>query len=258
MEESLLFEFLEEKYQYYNQRSFIESDPISIPHLFTQREDIEIAGFIIATISWGNRKSIIQNGHRLMHFMGQSPFDYVMSYNKKAAATLIKKGFVHRTFNSSDLDYFIVAIQYLYKNLKGFEAVFKSHMNAVDGNLKQAITGFGTTFCSIKPPGRTAKHIARPQDNSAAKRINMYLRWMVRKDQAGVDFGLWKQISPALLSIPLDVHSGNVARKLGLLQRKQNDWKAVEELDAALRRFDPIDPIKYDYALFGLGAFERF
>ena len=131
-------------------------------------------------------------------------------------------------------------------------------MNAVDGNLKQAIAGFGTTFCSIKPPGRTAKHIARPQDNSAAKRINMYLRWMVRKDQAGVDFGLWKQISPALLSIPLDVHSGNVARKLGLLQRKQNDWKAVEELDAALRRFDPIDPIKYDYALFGLGAFERF
>ena len=258
MDESLLFEFLEEKYHYYNQRSFIESDPISIPHMFTQREDIEIVGFIIATVSWGNRKSIINNGHKLLQYIGQSPFDFVMSYNPKAAAKLKSKGFVHRTFNATDLDYFIGAIQHIYQTYQGFEAVFLQNISKNDVNLKQAITAFGNIFCAFKPPGRTAKHIARPQDNSAAKRINMYLRWMVRKDQAGVDFGLWKQISPALLSIPLDVHSGNVARKLGLLQRKQNDWKAVEELDAALRRFDPIDPIKYDYALFGLGAFERF
>jgi uncharacterized protein (TIGR02757 family) len=258
MEESLLFEFLEEKYHYYNRRSFIEYDPISIPHLFSHREDIEIAGFIIATISWGNRRSIINNGHQLMQHMGQSPHDYVMSYNKKAASQLMSKGFVHRTFNAIDLDYFILAMQHIYQRFMGFEAVFKNHMNADEGNLKQAIAGFGATFCSIKPPGRTAKHLARPQDNSAAKRINMYLRWMVRKDVAGVDFGLWKHISPSLLSIPLDVHSGNVARKLGLLQRKQNDWKAVEELDAALRKFDAKDPVKYDYALFGLGAFDGF
>jgi uncharacterized protein (TIGR02757 family) len=258
MEQSLLFEFLEEKYHFYNRPSFIETDPISIPSLFSKREDIEIIGFITATISWGNRRSIITNGHKLANYMGQSPFDFVMSYDKAAAQKLKAKRFVHRTFNADDLHYFICSLQHIYTNYGGLEAVFASHLQKNDLNLKQVISGFGTVFCSVKTPGRTAKHIAKPQENSAAKRINMYLRWMVRQDQAGVDFGLWKKIKPSLLSIPLDVHSGRVARKLGLLQRSQNDWKAVEELDAALRKFDAKDPVKYDFALFGLGVFENF
>ena len=258
MDNSLLYEFLEEKYQYYNRPSFIATDPISIPRLFTQKEDIEIIGFIIATISWGNRRSIINNGHKLVNYMGNAPYDFVMSYNRSAAQKLKAKKFAHRTFNADDLDYFITSIKHLYQNFGGLESVFVQNINKKDINLKQAISGFGQTFCSFKTPDRTAKHIAKPHENSAAKRINMYLRWMIRKDNAGVDFGLWKNINPALLSIPLDVHSGRVARKLGLLNRTQNDWKAVEELDAALRNFDPKDPIKYDYALFGLGIFENF
>ena len=258
MEKSLLYEFLEEKYHFYNRPAFIETDPISIPRLFIQREDIEIIGFIVATISWGNRRSIISNSHKLVNYMGQSPFDFVMSYDKMAAQKLKAKKFVHRTFNAEDLHYFITSIQHIYKTQGGLELAFFSHLHKKDINLKQAISGFGAEFCSLKTPGRTAKHIAKPQENSAAKRINMYLRWMVRQDNAGVDFGLWKKIKPSLLSIPLDVHSGRVARKLGLLHRSQNDWKAVEELDAALRSFDAKDPVKYDFALFGLGVFENF
>jgi uncharacterized protein (TIGR02757 family) len=258
MEQNLLFEFLEEKYHFYNRTKFIETDPISIPRLYTQRQDIEIIGFIIATISWGNRRSIINNGHKLTNYMGNSPFDFVMNYNKAAAQKLKSKQFVHRTFNADDLHYFIISLQNIYNNYGGLESVFAKHIEQNDTNLKQAISGFGSTFCSIKTAGRTAKHIAKPHENSAAKRINMYLRWMVRSDKAGVDFGLWTNIKPSLLSIPLDVHSGRVARKLGLLQRSQNDWKAVEELDAALRNFDAKDPVKYDFALFGLGVFENF
>lgn len=258
MEQMLLYEFLEEKYRLYNQPAFIESDPIQIPRLFSTKEDIEIIGFIIATISWGNRRSILTNGHKLAQYMGHSPYDFVMNYNKTSAQKLKTKNFVHRTFNADDLHYFITSIQHIYNNSGGLETAFASHLQKKDINLKQAISGFGATFCNVKHPGRTAKHIAKPQENSAAKRINMYLRWMVRKDHAGVDFGLWEKLNPALLSIPLDVHSGRVARKLGLLQRTQNDWKAVEELDAALRKFDAKDPVKYDFALFGLGVFEDF
>jgi uncharacterized protein (TIGR02757 family) len=258
MDESLLFEFLEEKYHFYNKPSFIESDPISIPRLFSIKEDIEIIGFIMATISWGNRRSIINNGLKLASYFGHSPYDYVMSYNKLASQKLFTKNFVHRTFNAHDLDYFIKAIQNLYKQFGGLETAFASGLKKKDTNLKQAISGFGEIFCSYKSPERTAKHIAKPHENSAAKRINMYLRWMVRRDNAGVDFGLWSKINPSLLSIPLDVHSGRVARKLGLLNRTQNDWKAVEELNVALRNFDEKDPVKYDFALFGLGVFENF
>lgn len=258
MDESLLFEFLEEKYHFYNKPAFIETDPVSIPKLFTQKEDIEIIGFIMATISWGNRRSIINNGHKLANYFGNAPYDYIMNYNKSAAKKLATRKFVHRTFNSDDLDYFIRAIQQIYKQSGGLESVFTNGIQKVDTNLKGAISAFGETFFKFKSPGRTAKHIAKPHENSAAKRINMYLRWMVRKDLAGVDFGLWSKINPSLLSIPLDVHSGRVARKLGLLQRTQNDWKAVEELDSALRHFDAKDPVKYDFALFGLGVFENF
>lgn len=258
MENELLFEFLEEKFHLYNRPSFIETDPISIPRLFIQKEDIEIIGFIIATISWGNRRSILTNGNKLVNLMGNSPFDFVMSYNKKTAQKLLAKKFVHRTFNADDLHYFMYSIQHIYKKYGGIEQVFAMHLKNNDTNLKHAISGFGQTFLSYNEAGRTAKHVAKPHENSAAKRINMYLRWMVRKDNAGVDFGIWKTIYPALLSIPLDVHSGRVARKLGLLKRTQNDWKAVDELDHALRQFDPADPAKYDYALFGLGVFEHF
>jgi uncharacterized protein (TIGR02757 family) len=258
MDDILLYEFLEEKYHFYNRPKFIDTDPILIPRQFSQKEDIEIIGFIMATISWGNRRSIINNGHKLINYMGNSPADFVLNYNKNWAQKLKAKKFVHRTFNAEDLHYFMNAIKHLYEKYGGLENVFMKHLHPHHNNLKQAITGFGEDFFALAEPGRTAKHIAKPHENSAAKRINMFLRWMVRNDDAGVDFGIWKNINPSLLSIPLDVHSGRVARKLGLLERTQNDWKAVEELDASLRKFDPKDPVKYDYALFGLGVFEQF
>lgn len=247
-------EFLDEKVSLYNNSSFIESDPIQIPHLFTVKEDIEIAGFLVATIAWGNRKSIINNGHRLMELMGNSPYDFVRDFSDKNSEHL--SNFVHRTFNGTDLIYFIKSLQNIYKNHGGLENIFTgfSDKNGVQG----AIHHFKKIFFELPHLPRTQKHVSDPVKNSAAKRINMYLRWMVRRDNAGVDFGIWKNISPSLLSCPLDVHSGNVARKLGLLKRKQNDAKAVLELDNSLKLLDPADPVKYDFALFGLGVFEGF
>lgn len=249
-----LKEFLDEKVTLYNNSSFIESDPIQIPHLFTLKEDIEISGFLTATIAWGNRKSIINNSHKLMQLMGNSPYDFVMGYSDKNSEAL--SNFVHRTFNADDLAYFIVALQNIYKNHGGLENIFIK--NATNGSIQEAIYHLKNIFFELPHLPRTQKHISDPLKNSAAKRINMFLRWMVRKDNAGVDFGIWNNISPALLSCPLDVHSGNVARKLGLLKRKQNDAKAVGELDKSLRILDPKDPVKYDFALFGLGVFEGF
>lgn len=249
-----LKEFLEEKVILYNNSSFIESDPIQIPHLFSLKEDIEIAGFLVATIAWGNRKSIIKNSHQLMERMGNSPYDFVMDFSDKDSDLL--SGFVHRTFNSDDLTYFIKALQNIYKNHGGLESVFTE--NRTENSLQGAIHELKKVFFELPHLSRTQKHISDPVKNSAAKRINMFLRWMVRNDSAGVDFGIWKDIPSALLSCPLDVHSGNVARKLGLLNRKQNDAKAVKELDISLRLLDPQDPVKYDFALFGLGVFEGF
>ncbi len=249
-----LKEFLEEKVILYNNSDFIESDPIQIPHLFTLKEDIEIAGFLVATIAWGNRKSIIKNSHQLMERMGNSPYDFVMNYTDNDSELL--SGFVHRTFNSDDLSYFIKSLQNIYTNHGGLENIFNSNKGA--DSLQEAIHKFKHVFFELPHLARTQKHVSDPMKNSAAKRINMYLRWMVRNDNAGVDFGIWKNISPALLSCPLDVHSGNVARKLGLLKRKQNDAKALNELDASLRLLDAQDPVKYDFALFGLGVFEGF
>lgn len=254
MKKSELKSFLDEKVDIYNNPNFIETDPIQIPHLFTLKEDIEIAGFLVATIAWGNRKSIINNGNRLMEMMGNSPYDFVMNFSEDRAASL--SNFVHRTFNNDDLIYFLKSLQNIYKNHGGLENVFSK--NAEIHSLQPAIHHFKKTFFELPHPSRTQKHISDPFKNSAAKRINMFLRWMVRNDNAGVDFGIWKSISPAILSCPLDVHSGNVARKLKLLKRKQNDGKALAELDNALRKLDPNDPVKYDFALFGLGAFERF
>ncbi|MEA1787342.1 TIGR02757 family protein [Arenibacter sp. GZD96] len=249
-----LKDFLDAKVMQYNQASFLNSDPLQIPHLFSKKEDIEISAFLTATISWGNRKSIIANASRMMELLEYSPFAFVIQHSEKDLEAF--DGFVHRTFNSEDLSYFIKALKHIYMQYGGLEAAFIPSEGSID--LQPAISEFKSRFFDIPHPKRTSKHVSDPQKGSAAKRINMFLRWMVRPNNTGVDFGLWKRISPALLSCPLDVHSGNVARKLGLLHRKQNDALAVAELDQKLRELDPFDPVKYDFALFGLGVFEKF
>lgn len=247
-----LKEFLDEKVELYNNKNFIESDPIQIPHLYSLKEDIEIAGFLTATIAWGNRKMIINNAKKMVELMGNSPYDFVIHHSESDLKPLEK--FVHRTFNGTDFISFIRSLQYIYQSHNGLEAVFSKE----NPNLQQTISEFKSLFFEIPHEIRTEKHISDPLNGSAAKRINMYLRWMVRNDNKGVDFGIWNSITPAALSCPLDVHSGNVARKLGLLTRKQNDAKALAELDKTLRELDPNDPVKYDFALFGLGVFEGF
>jgi uncharacterized protein (TIGR02757 family) len=254
MQPSELKDFLDLKVELYNQPSFIDQDPIQIPHQFYNKEDIEIIGFLTATISWGNRKSIITNGNRLIEIMGNSPHDFVMNYSAKDKIKLA--GFVHRTFNENDLDYFIKALQNIYQNHNGLENIFSKY--STEHSLQLAIHTFKKIFFELDHLARTEKHISDPLKNSAAKRINMYLRWMVRDDNKGVDFGIWNSVSPSQLSCPLDVHSGNMARKLGLVTRNQNDGKALSELDLALRELDPLDPVKYDFALFGLSVHEEF
>lgn len=249
-----LKDFLDAKVLEYNNPKFIESDPIQIPHQFIKKEDIEIAGFLTATIAWGNRKSIINNANRMMTLLDHSPFEFIMQHQDSDLERL--RGFVHRTFNSDDFTQFIKSLQHIYKIHGGLETVFAK--NTDKDSLQRSITEFKSIFFEIPHLERTKKHVSNPFKNSAAKRINMFLRWMVRNDNNGVDFGIWKSLSPAQLSCPLDVHSGNVARKLGLLKRKQNDGKALGELDKALRRLDATDPVKYDFALFGLGVFEGF
>ncbi|KDN56248.1 TIGR02757 family protein [Flavobacterium seoulense] len=254
MNKTELKDFLDQKVIQYNTLDFIESDPVQIPHLFTQKEDIEIAGFLSATIAWGNRKMIIKNSHRMMELMGNAPYDFVMSHSEDDLVRL--ETFVHRTFNGQDFVGFMKSLQNIYKNHNGLEAVFAKNQTA--DSMQKSISEFKQLFFEIPHLSRTQKHISDPLNNSAAKRINMFLRWMCRQDNKGVDLGIWKTISPALLSCPLDLHSGNVARKLGLLNRKQNDGKALLELDSKLREFDATDPVKYDFALFGLGIFEDF
>ncbi len=249
-----LREFLDEKADFYNNPNFIESDPVQIPHLFSQKEDIEIAGFLSATIAWGNRKMIVRNSYTMMDLLGNAPYDFIMSHTEEDLKRL--NSFVHRTFNGGDFVVFIKGLKHIYKHHNGLENVFSLHQQ--NGNLQNSIHEFRKLFFEIEHTQRSQKHISDPINNSAAKRINMFLRWMVRKDSNGVDLGIWKTISPALLSCPLDVHSGNVARKLGILTRKQNDAKAVAELDWQLSTFDAADPVKYDFALFGLGVFEKF
>ena len=254
MNKTELKEFLDEKVLLYNNPKFIESDPIQIPHQFSLKEDIEIAAFLTATISWGNRKMIINNSKRMMDLMGNSPYDFVMSHSDMQLENL--NGFVHRTFNSNDFVTFIKALQHIYTNHNGLEMAFARNQQPL--SMQPSISEFKKLFFEVNHQPRTMKHVSDPMQGSAAKRINMFLRWMVRKDNKGVDFGIWKSIPMAALSCPLDVHSGNVARKLGLLTRKQNDGKALAELDAALRLLDANDPVKYDFALFGLGVFEGF
>jgi len=245
---------MDSKVEQYNNVRFIESDPIQIPHQFEKKEDIEIAGFLTATISWGNRKSIIKNAKFMMELMDNSPHDFVINHLEKDLQALLP--FIHRTFNGLDFIQFVESLKHIYSKHGGLEAIFSKY--AEPKSLQESISNFKSHFFEIEHLPRSQKHISDPLKNSAAKRINMFLRWMVRQDKSDVDFGIWKTLSPSQLSCPLDVHSGNVARKLGLLKRKQNDAKALTELDSSLRCLDPSDPVKYDFALFGLGVFERF
>jgi uncharacterized protein (TIGR02757 family) len=254
MKKSDLKEFLDEKVILYNNPKFINSDPIQIPHLFSKKEDIEIAAFLTSIISWGNRTMIIRNSFKMMELFDNAPHDFILNHQEKDLKSL--EGFVHRTFNYIDFQQFIKSLQHIYLQHGGLEQALS--IKDESKTYQTAINNFKTLFFEVDHQPRTQKHISDPLKNSAAKRINMFLRWMVRNDKAGVDFGLWETHSPADLSCPLDVHSGNVARKLKLLLRKQNDWKAVTELDKKLRSLDQTDPVKYDFALFGLGVFESF
>ncbi len=246
--------FLEEKTDLYNRPDFIPTDPISVPHNYSQKEDIEIAGFFAATLAWGKRETIARNATRLVKMMGESPYDFVMSHREDDLYKL--DNFVHRTFRGTDARYFVKALHHLYNTQGGMEHVFaraSSKESVIPG-----IIHFHQQFFSLPHPERTKKHVSNPVKGSPAKRINMFLRWMVRKDKRGVDFGIWGKLKPAQLSCPLDLHSGNVARKLGLISARQDNLKALQELDVALRKMDPHDPVKYDFALFGLGIFEKF
>lgn len=244
-----LQEFLDFKAQQYEQPAFIATDPISLAHRFTQKEDIEIVAFFMAILAWGNRLSIIKSGEKLISILGQEPLQYVLNYQDGDCPP-----FVHRTFNQIDLNGFLLGLKAIY--MQGdLETAFATSL--ANPTLFDHICAFRERFIPHLEP-RTLKHIADPANGSAAKRLVMFLRWMVRSNANGVDFGLWTSIDRAQLMIPLDVHTGNIARKLGLLKRSQNDWKTNEELIEILKEFDPTDPAKYDFALFGLGAFENF
>jgi uncharacterized protein (TIGR02757 family) len=241
--------FLEEQVQRYNHPGFIEWDPVAVPHDFTKKEDIEIAAFFAATLAWGNRKMILKNARALMDCMDRQPFEFVTQASTMDYKPLSK--FVHRTFNGEDAIQFVKSLRHIYQNHGGLEQSFACNNKL---SMLEGIQAFRSKFFEKKHLSRTTKHVSDPSAGSAAKRLHMFLRWMVRNDNRGVDFGLWNSIQPAQLSIPLDIHSGRIARELGLLKRAQNDAKAVEELDLQLRALDPLDPVKYDFALFGLGV----
>jgi uncharacterized protein (TIGR02757 family) len=249
-------ELLDEKYFQFNNISFIETDPISIPHQFSKKEDIEIAALLVATIAWGQRMSIINNGNKLIRLMNNEPYEFIMNFSKKDAIRF--DNFVHRTFNSVDCVFFLNSLNNIYTKHGGLETAFSINFSSKETDVKNAITNFRELFLSIPHLSRSNKHVSNPSAKSSAKRLCMFLRWMVRNDKHGVDFGIWKSINSSQLCLPLDLHTGNVSRKLGLLTRTQNDWQAVEEITAVLRAFDNKDPIKYDFSLFGLGAFEGF
>lgn len=243
--------FLEEKADEYNRPGFIIHDPVSIPHKFSQKQDIEIAGFFAAILAWGQRRTIISKTSELLQRMDGQPYDFILNYEEKDLERL--EGFVHRTFNSTDLLYFIEFFRYHYHSHDSLETAFLQN-----GDMKAALSGFHDYFFSLPDfPHRTRKHIATPARGSACKRLNMYLRWMVRKDDRGVDFGIWNRISPADLICPCDVHVERIARRLGLIKRKRVDWQTAEELTAALKTIDPADPVRFDFALFGIGIEEK-
>ena len=248
MNQKDLKEYLDFKANQYECPSFIENDPMNIPHRYTKKEDIEISAFFMASLAWGNRLSILKSGDRLMELFGDAPYDFIMDYE-----SLKPLPFVHRTFNGIDLNFFCRSLKNLYKNKEGLEGAF-SNVDEKEIGLKMRIANFRSVFLDTAHEQRSEKHISNPMKNSACKRLVMFLRWMVRSNEKGVDFGLWDNISKSELYVPLDVHTGNIARNLGILKRKQNDWKTNEELIYKLRKLDAKDPAKYDFALFGIGV----
>lgn len=247
-----LKDFLNQKAYEFERIDFIKNDPILIPHRFTKKQDIEIAGFLTAIIAWGQRKTIINNASKLMDLMDHAPHDFIQNYQDP---DLIRfKGFVHRTFNQDDLLFFIYRLKQIYSAHLSLEDYFSFHFSNCAREMSQTLSSFKADFFSADFLPRTRKHLPDPLKGSAAKRFNMFLRWMVRSNRMGVDFGLWSEIKPSDLYLPLDVHTGRTARQLGLLKRSSNDWKALEEVMHVIRGFDPIDPVKYDFALFGLGV----
>ena len=247
-----LKDFLDDKVALYQKPNFINDDPISIPHEFSLKEDIEISAFLSATIAWGRRAMIMKNARGMMNLLDNSPYDFILNASEKEINKSLN--FCHRTFQGVDLQTFIYALRNIYQNHNGLEACFYSEKE----DMSEGISNFKQTFFSIEHLQRTQKHISDPLKGSASKRLIMFLRWMVRPNNKGVDFGVWKTLNPSQLSCPLDVHTANVARKLGLINRKANDWKTVKELDVHLRSFCKEDPAKYDFALFGLGIYEKF
>ncbi|MBX3254299.1 MAG: TIGR02757 family protein [Chitinophagaceae bacterium] len=252
-----LKEFLDRKTEEYNRPSFIKSDPVSIPHAFVKKQDIEIAGFFAAILAWGNRTTIINKSRELMQWMDNAPYEFCLSPSSSGLKKLTS--FKHRTFNATDILYFIEFLHHHYSHSPSLETAFTKGMLEEDENTGNALRGFYSYFFSLEDaPKRTQKHIATPDRKSTCKRLNMFLRWMVRKDKAGVDFGLWKQIVPSQLICPIDVHVARVAKRFNLVSRTQTDWLAALELTERLKQLCPDDPVKYDYALFGLGVMEKF
>lgn len=258
-----LKELLDSKYTLYNNTSFIKDDPISIPHRFTKKQDVEIAAFFASILAWGTRKGIINSCNKLLQGMNNDPYNFILTADLDNKATFdIFKGFVHRTFNQHDLWHLFYFLQYHYRNNEGLETAFSQWITPADATVEKALIGFNDYVFGFNEDAREEKHcrkhISTPVKKSACKRLNMFLRWMVRQDDNGVDIGIWKHIQPAQLICPLDVHVSRVARRLNLLQRKQDDWLAATELTACLRTLDANDPVKYDYALFGLGVVEKY
>lgn len=251
---SELKDFLDEKAEFYNNSDFITEDPLQIPHRFSKKQDIEIAAFLTATISWGNRKSIINSATKMMQLMDESPHQFILNYSQSELRSISQRT-IHRTFKGEDLAQFIQNLRRVYTENDSMEKLF--FISDEETNFKNGIERFRTQFLG-QGIHRSSKHVSSPHKNSSSKRLMMFLRWMVRNDHQKVDFGIWRTLPQQFLSIPLDVHTGNISRKLGIISRKQNDWKTVEELDIIIRKMDPQDPAKYDFALFGLGVSKDF
>lgn len=250
-----MFELLESLHDKFNNESFIEADPISVPHSFSRAEDREIAGFLAATIAWGNRRAIVQSAHRMMRYMDNQPYDFVVNASNEEIATL--SSYVHRTFNGGDFQDFVRALRHIVTKWGSIGGYFENHYEEC-GDLRKVLSDFRHDFHAVDHNPHSEKHLSSIDKGAACKRLFMYLRWMVRRDDRGVDFGLWQRIPMSALYMPLDLHTGRMGRSLGLLNRKQDDWKAVEELTATLRNFSNDDPVRYDYSLFGVGISRMF